>query len=162
MKIRDIGEISYSELDPDIQTDVANRIGFKRGEITEEEIIGGEEPDSLIDIKIMLENGPSVLPLVAVNPKQLLDASPTRGISEVAAREYAGIPGSEFPPVIIDSDRKKTVLQEGGHRTRAAVLRGDKEITAIDIAGARIVPYKWRGEVLETFAFKRKTRSPKD
>lgn len=153
MRIRKIGEISYAELDSETQTDVSYAIGFKTGEVREE---GDQE--ALANVTIRLQNGPSVLPLVLVDPAALLRSSQDRAFSKVVARKYAAEmrAGAKFPPIVIDSDKRTNVLVEGGHRTLAATIAGLSEIPAIDIAGARIAPVWEGGERFETYDFKRR------
>jgi stage III sporulation protein SpoIIIAA len=147
MKVQRIGEVSYADLDEETQTDVALSIGFKTGEIQ-----GDYDEDGLEAVRIGLDNGPSLLPLVLVDPKALLKASPGRSISKVAVRKYVleMSSGVEFPPVVIDSSLKKDILIEGGHRTSAAVRSGLETIKAIDIADIRVAKQE---DGLETYVF---------
>lgn len=149
MKVQRVGEVSYDDLDEETQTDVALSIGFKTGEIQ-----GDYDEAGLETVRIGLENGPSLLPLVLVNPKILLKVSPGRSISKTAARKYARemSSGVEFPPVVIDSDLKKDVLVEGGHRTLAASIADLESIKAIDIAGVRTEKQE---DGLEVYVFPR-------
>lgn len=139
MKVKRIGEVPYADLDEETQTDVALSIGFKTGEIH-----GDYDDDGLESVRIGLDNGPSLLPLVLVDPKALLKVSPGRSISKTAARKYARemSSGVEFPPVVIDSDLKKDILIEGGHRTLAASMADLKSIKAIDIAGVQAAKHE--------------------
>jgi hypothetical protein len=149
VKIRKIGEVAFEGLDQDIRTDVAYAIGLKTGALKEGDI---EDSDLMEDARSALEGTDLVLPLVEVNPEEVLKISP-RSISKVAARKYAEMmmvpteialyerhglqipPGKViFPPVVIDSSLKKGVLREGGHRTLAAKMLGIPWIEAIDIA----------------------------
>jgi hypothetical protein len=153
MKVRDTGEISYDDLDAETKADVAYAIGFKTGEVRKE-----NAEDWLTDVTIGLENGPCLLPLVAVDPATLLKASPGRPISRVAARKYASqmVAGAGFPPIVIDSDKRKDILIEGGHRALAATMAKIPEIPAIDIAGARIVFVGKGVERFSIYDFKRR------
>lgn len=147
------GQISYDDLDSESKIDLAYAIGYKTGEVREE-----SDEEGLAEVKIGLENGPAILPIVMVDPSLLLKASFRRSISKVAARKYAAemVAGACFPPVVIDSDRRSDVLREGGHRTLAATMAKIQEIPAIDIAGTRVVFIGEGRERLITYDFKRK------
>lgn len=148
MKIQRIGEVAYEDLSEDIQTDVALSIGWKTGEIE-----GDEDHAGLEEVRAGLDNG-AMLPLVEVDPKELLRTSPGRKTSSPVIEQYADEmeSGDEFPPVVIDSSLKKHVLIEGGHRTKAAARRDLGALKAIDIAGVRIGK---RADGLETYVFPR-------
>lgn len=147
MKVRRVGEVSYADLDEETQTDVALSIGFKTGEIRDDYDDAGLE-----SVRAGLGNGPSLLPLVEVDPRALLKTSPRRRISTLAVLKYAAMmsSGAEFPPVVIDSSLKRHVLVEGGHRTSAAAWIGLETIRAIDIAGVQVAKQE---DGLETYFF---------
>jgi hypothetical protein len=134
--IKRIGEVSYDELDSETKDDVVHSIMA----ITDEE-----------DVRIGLENGPSVLPLVAVDPTLIY--SHRQGFSEDIAEDYANFwrRGAAFPPVVIDSSRVPPLI-EGRHRIAAAVKAGIRKIVAIDLAGVHV---KKTPDGFETYGFRR-------
>lgn len=127
MKVKFQGTVAFEGLSGDIQVDVVESIVS----------ITGEDPD---EVRAALENG-TVLPVVLVNPKTLMDKSSPRAISERVVDKYIEewASGIRFPPIVIDSSTKVDPLIEGGHRTAAAVDAGIPLIRAIDLAGIRVV-----------------------
>lgn len=143
-RIRPLGSVPYDELPGDIQHDVVAAVA----------VLTKEDED---EVRIGLENGPSMLPLVGVSPNAIFDAN--RSVSEPVVEAYAQAlrEGTKMPPVLIDSSRAPILaLIEGGHRVAAAVHAGVPEISAIDLAAPRIV----KREGLESYEFgKRPSRN---
>ena len=136
-KVRKAGMALYTELPEDIQDDLIS-------------VLAGLTEEDDDEVRVGLENGPAVLPLVWVKAADIHD--PNQRVSELAVESYAVAlkAGDQFPPVIIDSSKAPILaLEEGRHRTAAAVLASVPEILAIDVAGARIV----EREGVETYAF---------
>jgi hypothetical protein len=67
--------------------------------------------------------------VAALIPVSEIEVSPTRGVSELAVKNYSARPSHSAPPIILNGLR----LLEGGHRLAAAKLRGDASIYAVDI-----------------------------
>ena len=133
------GNVSYEDLSPESKVDVVMSISY----IT-------REPEE--DVRVGLENGPTLLPLVFVSPKLIYD--PERGHSQDMVEEYrtTWARRGEFPPVTIDSSQSPlNSLLEGGHRVASAVAEGVTKILAIDLAGVHVVKTK---DGLETYDFK--------
>lgn len=139
-RVKSWGNISYEDLSPESRDDVISSIAY----------ITGESED---EVKVGLENGPALLPLVFVSPK-LIYFEEGRGRSKRTVEQYAAgwSRGDEFPPVTIDSSKSLPyALIEGGHRVASAILAGVAKILAIALAGVRVVKTP---EGLETYGFK--------
>jgi hypothetical protein len=138
-KVDKIGEVAFTELPGDIQSDVRASVAHLTGEDEE-------------DVKIGLENGPAMLPLVEVDPESIFD--PNRAVSELAVESYVAalVAGVGMPPVVVDSSKDPAAaLMEGGHRTAAAVEARLKKIVAVDVAQPRVIKTE---EGLETYSFR--------
>jgi hypothetical protein len=135
--------VRFDELGPEAQDDVVHSIA----EVT------GEDLD---DIRIGLENGPAVLPLILVSPRSIL--APRRSVSAAVVRDYAKAweRGVEFPPIVMDSSADPSdALIEGGHRLISAIKAKVRKIKAIDLAGVYV---KKTPDGLETYGFRKEKR----
>lgn len=145
--MRLLGLVWYDDLDSGTQFDIVESVARITKEGTDEVAAG-------------MGNGPAILPVVPINPRKFVaQCRKERGtypVSQTAVKLYAAEyrKGTNFPPVVIDSDAKTLcgMLRGGFHRVAAAAVAGIGEIPAVDVAGARVVTIL--GE-LETYDFKK-------
>ena len=138
LRVKLAGKVPYDQLDDDTRYELP-------------EVIARSTEEDPAEVLAGLSNG-AVLPVVEVDPKQLLKAyRGYRTVSRAVVREYkrawlAG--GATFPAIIINTSDIENLIEEGGHRTTSAAEAGVRLIRAVDVAGARVVKTP---EGLETY-----------